>query len=274
VASRDDPAAEASGMYHTAEGMAPQQYRPHRGLGESPGAQSQKYTSQFVVGSSGGKAAEEETDPHRIAQRQKQIDYGKNTLGYQRYTEEIPKHLRRKIRHTILKHPDTPDVKQICSKRSFDGQVKKWRRELHHWDPEEDDALEPIMTNQLPSPGEPAVVPEPSPFFSPKKQKTAEGHVMQQRAVPPRQCGHAAQDSSAADDTVSDAPSRKQLSTGSKRTYQDMDADTASCVEPSSRPAALPAGVYAERSPTKQTDTAQAGNLDADDDFGPEFEFH
>lgn len=50
---------------------------------------------------------------------------------------------------------------------------------------------------------------------------------MQQRAVPPRQSGHAAQDSSAADDTVSDAPSRKQLSTGSKRTYQDMDAVSA-----------------------------------------------
>lgn len=114
-----------------------------------------------------------ETDPHRIAQRQKQIDYGKNTLGYARYTEEVPKcapslifiaasdalchsastdavhccrHLRRKISTTITKHPDTPDVTQICSKRSFDGQAKKWRRELHLWDPQdEEDLLEPVM---------------------------------------------------------------------------------------------------------------------------------
>ena len=33
----------------------------------------------------------EETDDHRISQRQKQIDYGKNTLGYERYTECIPR---------------------------------------------------------------------------------------------------------------------------------------------------------------------------------------
>lgn len=32
-----------------------------------------------------------ETDPHRIAQRQKQIDLGKNTVGYQRYRAAVPK---------------------------------------------------------------------------------------------------------------------------------------------------------------------------------------
>lgn len=30
----------------------------------------------------------------------------------------------------------TPDIRQACSKRAFDGQVRKWRRMLHEWDPE------------------------------------------------------------------------------------------------------------------------------------------
>mmetsp|Transcript_3544 Transcript_3544/g.7368 ORF Transcript_3544/g.7368 Transcript_3544/m.7368 type:complete len:246 (-) Transcript_3544:182-919(-) len=74
-----------------------------------------------------------ETDPHRICQRLKQIEYGRHTLGYERYLAAVPKH-KRKYKHP--KHPVTPDVRQICSKRSWDGQVKKWRRGLHEWDPE------------------------------------------------------------------------------------------------------------------------------------------
>ncbi|GLJ49170.1 hypothetical protein SUGI_1037500 [Cryptomeria japonica] len=70
-----------------------------------------------------------ESDGHRIRQRQKQIEYGKNTLGYKSYIEIVPREQRKK------NDPWTPDVKQICSKRSWDGQVKKWRRLLHHYDP-------------------------------------------------------------------------------------------------------------------------------------------
>eukprot|EP01018_Ginkgo_biloba_P038674 Gb_11751 [translate_table: standard] len=70
-----------------------------------------------------------ETDAHKLSQRQKQIDYGKNTLGYERYVELVPRSQRKRC------HPQTPDTKQVCSKRSWDGQVKKWRRLLHEFDP-------------------------------------------------------------------------------------------------------------------------------------------
>lgn len=33
----------------------------------------------------------EPLDAHRLAQRQKQVDFGKNTLGYQRYLQLVPK---------------------------------------------------------------------------------------------------------------------------------------------------------------------------------------
>lgn len=75
-------------------------------------------------------AAPREGDPHRLAQRQKQVDLGKNTLGYQRYRTAVPRD-----RRSRKNDPSTPDVYQICSKRAFEGQVKKWRRMLHVWDP-------------------------------------------------------------------------------------------------------------------------------------------
>lgn len=60
----------------------------------------------------------------------------------------LHRQLRRKISTRISKHPETPDVTQICSKRSFDGQAKKWRRELHLWDPEEEeDLIEPVLVS-------------------------------------------------------------------------------------------------------------------------------
>uniref|UniRef100_H3GRU1 Histone RNA hairpin-binding protein RNA-binding domain-containing protein n=1 Tax=Phytophthora ramorum TaxID=164328 RepID=H3GRU1_PHYRM len=77
-------------------------------------------------------ADEKEADPHRLAQRQKQIDYGKNTIGYDLYCAQVPRHQRRPGRH-----PTTPDKTKKMGKKVFDGIVRKWRQALHKYDPPE-----------------------------------------------------------------------------------------------------------------------------------------
>eukprot|EP00803_Ostreobium_quekettii_P006851 evm.model.scf_1442.3 EVM.evm.TU.scf_1442.3 scf_1442:15687-18517(-) len=82
----------------------------------------------------GGRArGGRETDETRLRWRQKQIDLGKRTLGYRRYTESVPRDQRRK-RFRLSCHPETPEKYQTCSKRSFQGQITKWRKLLHWWD--------------------------------------------------------------------------------------------------------------------------------------------
>lgn len=65
----------------------------------------------------------------RVRQRLKQIQFGKNTLGYERYISLVPKNKR------VKGDPRTPDIHKNCSKRSWDGLVRQWRRQLHRWDP-------------------------------------------------------------------------------------------------------------------------------------------
>lgn len=71
-----------------------------------------------------------ETDPEILARRQKQIDFGKNTVGYDNYTAQVPKASRRKDQ------PRTPPMHLKYSRRAWDGMVKKWRIQLHEWDQE------------------------------------------------------------------------------------------------------------------------------------------
>lgn len=75
------------------------------------------------------KSVLKETDPRRLAQRQKQIEYGKATAGYKDYSKQIAKSKRKR------EDPKTPNKYQVCSKRSWDGQIRKWRRMLHFYDP-------------------------------------------------------------------------------------------------------------------------------------------
>ncbi|KOB74320.1 Histone RNA hairpin-binding protein [Operophtera brumata] len=79
------------------------------------------------------KAVELETDPAILQRRQKQIDYGKNTVGYANFTQQVPTEQRTK------EHPKTPDKYTKYSRRGWDMLIKIWRKKLHEFDTEEND---------------------------------------------------------------------------------------------------------------------------------------
>ena len=84
------------------------------------------------VSRTGNKSCrEKESDENRIKQRLKQIQFGKNTLGYENYTNAIKKREREKGNPM---HPHTPDAFRLRSKKNFDACLRSWRRALHLWD--------------------------------------------------------------------------------------------------------------------------------------------
>jgi hypothetical protein len=107
---------------------------------------------------------ERETDPRRLSQRRKEIAYGKNTLGYERYLRLVPKEKRRHPRD----HPPTPDPTRKYSKRQFDGIVRAWRRKLHDWDPPKtEEGLGPSVAPIIPTLDAPAPAPRAEPAPAP-----------------------------------------------------------------------------------------------------------
>ncbi|XP_058467670.1 histone RNA hairpin-binding protein [Malaya genurostris] len=75
------------------------------------------------------KPLEYEKDTSILVRRQKQIDYGKNTLGYENYMKQVPRDQRTKD------HPKTPPKHFKYSRRAWDGLIKVWRKKLHCFDP-------------------------------------------------------------------------------------------------------------------------------------------
>lgn len=88
-----------------------------------------------------------ETDPVVLERRQKQIDYGKNTKGYAEYLKTVP--IGKRMPNDI----HTPKKNRKFSRRSWDAQIKLWRKKLHEWDPpksEEDEDGDVDLSEMVP----------------------------------------------------------------------------------------------------------------------------
>lgn len=95
----------------------PNSTRSHCGL-RTPLSQRSDYSANLEM----------EYDEGVLRRRQKQIDYGKNTLGYQNYLQKVPKEQRKKG------DPRTPKKYLKYSRRSWDQQIRLWRKKLHEYD--------------------------------------------------------------------------------------------------------------------------------------------
>jgi hypothetical protein len=78
-----------------------------------------------LFGHSSFASADADPDGHRVEKRAKQVEHGRNTLGYELYRLAVPRASRRRG------DPATPDATRVTTKRAWALSVRRWRRELH-----------------------------------------------------------------------------------------------------------------------------------------------
>ena len=78
---------------------------------------------------------DKETDPDVLERRQKQIDYGKNSVTYQNYRRLVIKAKRKNH------EPKTPRKNLKWPRRTWDTMIRWWKKDIYIWNDQGDQAL-------------------------------------------------------------------------------------------------------------------------------------